>query len=330
MRAFFKIIGALLLLHVSLLGRIVTDDFNRSVEVPNVIRSIYTTHPPLTMSLLAFDPSLIAALNMPFKPEQKAWVGPAFDKPVAGGFFGQGRTANFEILAQAKPDVILIWGGMSGSQKILKKLEGLGIPILMVHNRDMNDLISQFRLFGTLSGNHVRASQLVAYTQESLSLIKSYARQIAKYPKVRYYFAEGLEGLSTECDGSFHIQPFVYAGAKNAIACEISSGFGMEKVSLESVFASDPDVIVAMEREFALHVKEDPRWKGLRAVKEHRVLSVPSTPFNYISRPPSFMRLMGIRWLMDAFYPGLLKENEKERFEALFFPYHQKGVHDAQ
>lgn len=329
MKPLIKLLGALLLLHVSLFGRIVVDDFNRSVEVPDVVRSIYTTHPPLTMSLLAFDPALVAALNMPFNADQRPYAGVAFDKPVAGGYFGQGQSANLEVLAQVKPDVIIMWGGKMGSDKLLEKIGVLDIPVLLVNNRTMDDLIGQFRLFGALSRNTARATELMQYTKESLHLLENYAQQIAKYPEVRYYFAEGLDGLSTECDGSFHIQPFVYAGAKNALKCQMSSGFGMEKVSLETVFASDPDVIVAMEPEFALHVKEDPRWRSLRAVKEGRVLTVPSLPFNYISRPPSFMRLMGIRWLMSAFYPGLLKEDEQARFEAIFFPYY-KGGNDAQ
>ncbi|MBN2895507.1 MAG: ABC transporter substrate-binding protein [Campylobacterales bacterium] len=323
-----RMILSLFCVYVSLFGRVVVDDFNRSVEVPDVVRSIYTTHPPLTLSVLAFDPALVAALNMPFKPDQKAWVGPAFDKSVAGGYFGQGQSANLELLAQIKPDVILMWGGKVGSDKLLAKIGALGIPVLLVNNRDLSDLITQFRLLGTLTRNTARAMELIDYTKESLRLLETYAQRISKYPEVRYYFAQGSDGLSTECDGSFHIQPFVFAGAKNAMRCTMSSGFGMEKVSLESVLAADPDVIVAMEREFALHVKDDPRWKSLRAVREGRVMSVPSRPFNYISRPPSFMRLVGIRWLMGQFYPGLLQEDEQARFEAFFFPYH-KEPHDA-
>jgi iron complex transport system substrate-binding protein len=321
MKPFMKLLGALLLLHVSLFGRIVVDDFNRSVEVPDVVRSIYTTHPPLTMSVLAFDPALVAALNFPFSDAQKPYAGAAVNKPMVGGFFGQGNTPNMELLLQVKPDVILIWGNMSGSDKILKKLEQLGIPILMVRNSTLNDLITQFRLFGILSGNHERAKTLIDYTQESLGLLEQYRQELSKYKKVRYYFAEGLDGLSSECAGSFHLKPFDFAGAHNALDCQMTSGFGMEKMNMENVLKADPDVIVAMEPEFVLHVKRDPLWQSLRAVKNNHVLLVPSKPYNYISRPPSFMRLLGIRWLMKQFYPGLLKEDEEARFMQIFFPH---------
>jgi iron complex transport system substrate-binding protein len=96
----------------------------------------------------------------------------------------------------------------------------------------------------------------------------------------------------------------------------------MEKISMETILLSDPDVIVAMEDSFASSLKTNPQWKNLRAVKSGHVLTVPTVPFNYISRPPSLARLMGIRWLIHTFYPDLIApiDQEKKRFEKLFFP----------
>jgi iron complex transport system substrate-binding protein len=96
----------------------------------------------------------------------------------------------------------------------------------------------------------------------------------------------------------------------------------MEKMSLETILLADPDVIVAMEESFATSLKTNPQWKNLRAVKTGHVLTVPIVPFNYISRPPSLIRLMGIRWLIHSFYPDLIKpiDQEEKRFEKLFFP----------
>jgi iron complex transport system substrate-binding protein len=131
-----------------------------------------------------------------------------------------------------------------------------------------------------------------------------------------------LDGMSSECDGSRHLEPFVYSGGKNAINCKVISDYGMEKMSLETILLADPDVIIAMEESFATSIKSNPQWKNLRAVKSGHILTVPNVPFNYISRPPSLMRLMGIRWLIHAFYPDLIKpiDQEEKRFEKLFFP----------
>jgi len=241
---------------------------------------------------------------------------------LTGGFMGQGNTPNFEILVSAKPDVILMWTRIRGYEKILAKLEKLGIPVLLVNNESIYDLISQFELYAKLTGDEARAKELIAYTKKSLSLVEQMQDELAKQKQVRYYFAQGVDGQYSECEGSFHIEPFKYAGAKNALDCKMSSNYGMEKIALETILLSDPDVIVALESSFVNTIYDNPQWATLRAVKGKKVFLIPSSPFNYISRPPSFMRLLGIRWLIDSFYPSLLKKpfaQEKEEFEKLFF-----------
>lgn len=312
----------LLTLTLTLSARVITDDYGREVEVPQNITKIYAASPPMSMSLLAFDRELLAALNSPFLPKQEAYVGSAYKKPIAGGFFGGGKSVNFEVLAAIKPDVAIAWGGMSGVEKLVKKLELLGIPVLLLKNESIKDLVTQFKFYGELTQNKKRADELMAYTQETLRLVDSVQEKLSKNPPKRYYFAEGLEGLSSECEGSFHLEPFLYAGAKNALDCKMSSQYGMEKISAEQVVMSDPDVIIVMEKEFYKNIQNNPRFSSLRAVKTGEVYLVPSEPFNYITRPPSFMRLMGIRWLIHTLYPEILpntQDEELRNFQKIFF-----------
>ncbi|MBD3801217.1 MAG: ABC transporter substrate-binding protein [Campylobacterales bacterium] len=72
------------------------------------------------------------------------------------------------MLAQAHPDVILVWGGMSGVEKIVGKFDALGIPVLLVRNASIRDLVGQFTLLGKLTGNKARADTLVAYTEQTM------------------------------------------------------------------------------------------------------------------------------------------------------------------
>lgn len=317
------ILSVFVLFFTTAYAKSITDDQGRVVEVPDTITKIYSASPPLSMSLLAFNPDLVAGLNSPFNKMQKKYVGSAYNKPVVGGFMGQGNTPNFEILASVKPDVVIMWTRMRGYEKILAKLEKLNIPVLLVNNESIYDLITQFELFAKLTGERARADELIAYTKRSLSLVEQLQDKLSKQKQVRYYFAESLDGLSSECEGSFHLEPFKYAGAKNVLDCKMSSNYGMEKISLETIILSDPDVIVAMERTFTDAIAQNPKFKNLRAIKDGRVFTVPASPFNYISRPPSFMRLLGIRWLIDSFYPSLRTksfEEDKKEFERLFFP----------
>ncbi len=307
---------------LTLCARTVVDDYNRSVTLPDTITKIYAASPPLTMTLLAFDPELIAALNSPFTLKQKPHVGEAYNKPVVGGF-GGGQSMNYEVLASLKPDVVLVWGGMSGVENALAKFASLDIPVVLVRNATLEDLVSQFRLLGELTHKRQRADELIAYTQETLEFVSRFQTQVASKKPKRYYFAEGIDGLSSECEGSFHLQPFEYALAKNALHCKMTSNYGMEKISAEQVMLANPDVIIVMEEQFYKNIQNNPRFASLSAVKNAAVYLVPSKPFNYITRPPSFMRLMGIRWLIGIFHPELLPEGESaelKRFQNLFFP----------
>lgn len=317
-----QILILLLLTLLELSAKTITDDYGRVVRVPDIITKIYAASPPLTMSLLAFNPDLVVGLNSPFNEMQKKYVGSAYNKPIVGGFMGQGKTPNFEVLVNIKPDVVLIRARMQGSEKILNKLQNLGIPALLVKNESIYDLIGQFELYAKLSGDRARADKLITYTKKSLSLIESLQSKLKTLKPVRYYFAEGIDGLSSECEDSFHLEPFKFAGAINALDCKMSSNYGMEKISPESIILSNPDVIVAMESTFASDLPKNSQFKKIRAAREGKVFIVPSIPFNYISRPPSFMRLLGIRWLIGSFYPSLLEkpfQEEKEKFEKLFF-----------
>lgn len=325
-----KLLTTLLLIVLSLSAKTITDDYGRVVVVPDTITKIYAASPPITMSVLAFNPDLVAALNSSFNEAQREYVGSAFDKKVVGGFMGQGNTPNFEILSSVNPDVIIMWGRMRGYEKILSKFEKLGIPVLLVKNESIYDTIKQFELLGNLTNNKARADELMAYTQKSLTLIESLQSKLKEQKSVRYYFAQGIDGLNSECEGSFHLEPFKFAGAKNALDCRMSSNYGMEKISIETILLSNPDVIVAMESTFTESVSQNPQFKNIKAVKDGKVFTVPSIPFNYISRPPSFMRLLGIRWLIHSFYPSLLEKpfaQDKEEFEKLFFP--KKGSLNA-
>lgn len=327
-----RLLTILLLIVLSLSAKTITDDYGRVVQVPNTITKIYAASPPITMSVLAFNPDLVAALNSSFNEAQREFVGSAFNKKVVGGFMGQGNIPNFEILSSVKPDVIIMWGRMRGYEKILAKLEKLGIPVLLVKNESIYDIITQFELLGNLTGEKARANELIAYTKKSLSLIESLQSKLSKLKPVSYYFAEGMDGLNSECAGSFHLEPFKFAGAKNALDCKLSSNYGMEKISQESIILSNPDVIIAMESVFADNLPKNPQLKNIKAVRDGKVFTVPSTPFNYISRPPSFMRLLGIRWLINSFYPSLLEKpfaQEKEEFEKLFF-IQKKGALNAK
>jgi len=130
-----------------------------------------------------------------------------------------------------------------------------------------------------------------------------------------------VDGLSTDCDKSGHAELIGVAGGRNVHHCHTQSLFGLEGVSLEQVMLYDPDVILVKEPVFFAQVFSDPRWQRIKAVKEKRVYLIPCQPFNWFDRPPSFMRLLGARWLANLLYPDRYRVNmikETQEFFRLF------------
>jgi len=90
------------------------------------------------------------------------------------------------------------------------------------------------------------------------------------------------------------------------------------------VLLYDPDVILVFEGAFYRTVFGDPRWQRLRAVKNKRVYLIPNQPFNWFDRPPSFMRLLGVKWVASRLYPDRFRIDmvkETQRFFKLFLGY---------
>lgn len=65
----------------------------------------------------------------------------------------------------------------------------------------------------------------------------------------------------------------------------------------------NPEVILAFDRGLYRKLFTAPLWKNMRAVKTGRVYLIPQEPINWFDRPPSFMRLIGLKWVLSRLYP---------------------------
>ena len=111
------------------------------------------------------------------------------------------------------------------------------------------------------------------------------------------------------------------SGGENVHRCVQRTLFGMQKISIEQVLEYDPQAVVSHEEVFFERLAADPKWKGIRAVRDGRVYRIPRKPFNWFDRPPSFMRILGIQWMMRKLYPErypLDLPAETRRFYKLF------------
>lgn len=287
-------------------AREIIDMSGRKVTIPDVVFKVVAVSPPGTYLLYAIDPKILAGLNFPLWESEKKYTVPEYRQlPVIGGMAGQGRTMNREVLLQVKPDFMVHWAWQDDAtnQKFLESMASMPFPIVCVGMDSIEDYPGALRFIGDITNRRDRGEELGRYALETLNEAKAMAAKIPEKDKVRVYYAEGTDGLSTERAKSIHAELIPLAGGINVHQGEELDHYGMEKISMEQLLLYDPEVVLVKEKTFFDAVFTDSRWKNLRAVREKRVYLIPYEPFNWFDRPPSFMRLLGIKWLLGLLHP---------------------------
>lgn len=310
----------LLFLAVGVEARQIVDHAGRTVTVPDHISRLYGSAPPLMVLIHTVAPDELIGISFPFEEEGKRYVSPTVASlPVLGGVFGMGPTVNPETIMVLKPDVVLAWKSPFVDQaKVEEAFAKTGIPVVFVKLDTLSDWPAALEFLGRLSGREKRGTELANYVRSKLAYVSAAVAKVPEKKRVRVYYAEGPNGLATDCDKSFHAEVIELAGGYNVYRCEPKSHMGMEPISLEQVMAFDPEVILAQDRNFAATVGKDPRWQGVRAVRNGRVYAIPHWPFNWMDRPPSTMRALGMQWVASLLYPKEVKLDMAKETKAFY------------
>ena len=316
------ILGAIF--SMSLNATTITDMAGREVPLPESIHKVYATSPYGSYILYAMDPSIMAGWVIAVQEKNKPFLAPSSrDLPVVGSMSGGAQTSNIETLFVQKPDLLLMWSTspLSPLGNVNQKLEQFNIPYVYAVAESMEDYPKVFQFLGRLLHQEKRGDMLSKRTQCILDEVKHVVNSIPHEKRPKVYYAEGNDGLSTECDDSIHVEILKILGDVNVHRCHTSNHKGFEKLTMEQVILYNPDVIITQEENFLNTVTTHPMWKNIKAVQEKRIYLIPTTPFNWFDRPPSFMRFLGLQWLANLLYPAEYPidiREETKNFYALF------------
>lgn len=316
---------ALAALCVTAEAREIVDMAGNRVEVPENITRVYGASPPDQWLLYAIDPKLIAAKhnNQPASPFLPSNLE---DVPVITGFV-RSTPVNIEAIVNLKPDAIILWEESPNNEVFLKTMAAVHVPVLMMKHRTYDDIVAGLRLVGALTGNESRAKALTDYAEASAREIK--AIPVDKRPSV-YLNDNADNGLDSRCDTSMHAEILKFAGARVVPECKTVSIIVNAQLSFEQLLAYDPDVILTSSPVFLQASKTDPRWQLLRVVKNQRVFLMPKTPLTWISRPPSFTRILGAKWVASLLYPDRYKPDMVKETQAFYRLFLKVEIGEAQ
>ncbi len=192
----------------------------------------------------------------------------------------------------------------------------LGIPVIFVEAR-LDNTDEAYRTLGKILGREKEGDELAAYCHAAYERSKALSEKIEKKPRVLY--VGGAQGSMAVVKDSFHAQ-VVDLLADNVAATTQPTEGSMTQVSKEQILAWNPDVLLlAAEAEPDLAALP---WRELRAVHARSVWRVPSEPYDWMGRPPSVNRFMGLSWLAAQLYPkesGIDLREEMKRYYRLFY-----------
>ena len=287
--------------------RVVTDSAGRQVEIPADIRRVAPSGSTAQMILMPIAYDLLAGLSsspstaqMPYFPEEVRYL------PTFGQFYGSKANLNMESLIDARPQIIIDLGDKKDSiaddmDRIQKQT---GIPTVFIE-ANLDDMAAAYRTLGDILNRSDMAESLAQFIEKTVSMARENSAKIPENQRLSVLFGTGSTGLACNAAGSVQADVIDLVGAVNAIIPqEVSNRGGGTTVSLEEVYAVEPDVIL-LSTGGPYDTLTQGEWAGLRAVQSGKYYEIPGLPYDWMSSPPSVNRVLGIWWLGNLLYPEL-------------------------
>ena len=288
------------------------------------IIKVFATVPPLTALLEILYPQGMIGLNYKPYPEDIEFLPEnVANLPV----LGVRDRINYEAIVDLKPDIIIF--DKSADKALSEPYERVGIKVLE-GDFDFALLENNIRLYGENLGVKERADRLLRFHHKTQSLLDELRKKVQKKPKI--YFALGVEGLQSDCVKEGEKDDLAtLIGGENVVKCEqITTSKNILPLNYEQIIALNPEAIFV--REIALYKElmsaPNEQWQRVQAIKDKKIYYAPSSPSNWLTRPPTVMRIVGYPWAFSKLHPELLSGDEMRAIAKEFFAEFLRPISD--
>jgi len=258
----------------------IVDDAGREVRLDAPARRIVSLSPVTTELLFAIGAGdrVVGRTTWDSVPPEATAV------PSVGDAF----PPNLEVILGRHPDLVVLYQ-FAGSEATVARLDDLGIPSLSVRTDALRSVPRAARLLGRATGTSRRADALAA----------DFERRLARAEE-RIDTAGAPRGVIVTWDNppivlgrsSFLSEYLLLAGARNIFGHVPDASL---TVTIETIAAADPDFIL-LPGGLVPDWTSRPEWQSVRAVREHRFVSLDGSEFSW----PSFRAFDAVERLRTA------------------------------
>ena len=209
----------------------VTDDAGVQHQLQQPAQRIVSLMPHATELLfeVGAGAQIVGAVEYSDYPEAAKRI------PRVGGYSG----LNIEAIVALQPDLILAWPE-GNNQRELQRLQQLGMTLFVSDPDTFDDIALNLERLGLLSGHPQQGNQAaVAFRRKVAELRRQYSQQ---RPVLSVFYQVWHQPLLTQNGSTFISHAIELCGGRNIFA---ALPMAAPQVSIESVLAADPEVIVA-------------------------------------------------------------------------------------
>jgi iron complex transport system substrate-binding protein len=240
----------------------VRDAFGRAVTIvspPQRIVTVFSSNTELVAALGLTDRIVGIDAFTRYPPE-------ILDRALIGGRLGMSVDATVAL----RPDLVVVTPARQAAFQLVDPMERLGIPIIVLMQRDVSEIFANLRLLGLALGVPDRGEAIAAALERQL---RQTTERVRSEPAPRVVMIRGRVGnglLLVAQAGTYTGDAIVRAGGRFALADS-----AIAQVSPEAIFVADPDILLyaGSQRELDDLVAE-PWWSRLRAVTSQRAYAV--------------------------------------------------------
>ena len=232
------------------------DDFGDTITLGAAPTRIVSLNPATTELLFALG----AGSRLVGRTHWDEWPAEALAVPD----MGPGVRPNVEAVLAARPDLVVLYAS-ADNRAAATRLRAAGIRTLSLKVDRIEHFERSAAILGRILGDTARARTVADTVRATLDAVAARTSALAR-PRVLW--PVDIAPVIAIGAGSFLNQLIEIAGGANAYA---DMNAVSPQLSLEDVHARDPDIILANPT-IAARIRSEPAWRGLRAVREGRVL----------------------------------------------------------